>query len=86
MMIIDNGQEDQPVSFNRFFNKTWDNAEAENDDDGLHLDTPDLLLEMFIVDNRDEVEFDKFKEASKCSGLFKRKLFIVWWWYKKFSF
>ena len=28
--------------------------------------------EMVIIDNRDEVEFDEFKEASKCSELSKK--------------
>ena len=65
-----NEKEDQPASFYRFFNQTQDPAEAVNDDAGSHLDTRDLQPEMSITDNRDEVEFDWFKEVSKCSVFF----------------
>ena len=73
--INDNEQEDQPGSFYRFVNQTRDPAEAVNDDDVSHLDTCDLQPQMFIIDNRDEVESDEFKEVSKYSDLFKKGLY-----------
>ena len=72
--INHNEQEDQPASFYRFVNQTRDPAEAVNADDGSHLDTRDLQPEMFIIDIRDEVEFDEFKEVSKCSELSLKSL------------
>ena len=71
-VINDNEQEHQPASFYRFANQTQDPAEAVNDDDASHLNNCDLQPKIFIIENRDEVEFDEFKEASKCSELSKK--------------
>ena len=67
-------EETQPPSFYRFFNQARDPAKAVIDHDRSHLDTRDLQPEMFLIDDRDDVEFDEFGETRKCSELFKKSL------------
>ena len=74
--INDNEPEDHAASFYRFVNQTQDPAKAVNDDDVWDLDNRYLQPEMFIINNKDTVEFDEFKEPSKRSELFKKSLLL----------
>ena len=75
--FIDDSSEvgDEEPSFYRiFFNQTKDPAEAVLDDGGLHLDTRDLLPEMFSIEERNNVEFDEFEGNGKCLEQLKKSL------------
>ena len=68
--FIDDSVDDQSPSFYRFVNQTRDPIEALDDDGRSHLDRWDLQPEMFLTMNRENVEFDDFRDAYKCAQKF----------------
>ena len=66
----------EPSFYRKFFNRTRDPAEAVYDDDKSHLDTRDLQPEMFLKEDRANVEFDELKYSGKCAEQFKKSLLL----------
>lgn len=74
--FIDNGEvENQmPRFYRKFFNQTRDPAGTVFDDDQSHLYTRDLQLELFIIEDRGGVEFDRSDDSDKRAEKFEKSL------------
>ena len=75
--FINDCVENDPPSFYRFVNQSWNLAEALDNDDQSHLHRRDLQPEMFFAEKRQHVEFDDLtKRLSVLSIFLERNLLI----------
>ena len=74
--FIDDGEvENQmPRFYRKFVNQARDPAGTVFDDDKSHLYTRDLQLELFIIEDRGGVEFDRSDDSDKCAEKFEKSL------------
>ena len=74
--FVDDGDvENQGLSFSRkLINQTRDPTETMFDGDKSNLDTRDLQPELFIIEDRGDVEFDAFDDSNKCAEKIKKSL------------